>query len=173
MYPKAFIEYLVQFHAKRDYFECHEILEEYWKEKNSSERDHFWVGFIQLAVGLYHQRRNNFSGSERMMKSCYHIFKNNLGTVEKLGVDSSNLLSSIVTRIHDVEQRKMYKRFDIPIKDHSLKAEAKEHANEMGLVWGIDSDLNDLEVIHRHTLRDRSDVIAERELALKKRRDRT
>ena len=30
-YPEAFISYLIEFHATRDYFECHELLEEYWK----------------------------------------------------------------------------------------------------------------------------------------------
>lgn len=33
MYPAEYLEYLVYFHADRDYFECHEILEEYWKEQ--------------------------------------------------------------------------------------------------------------------------------------------
>ena len=32
VYPEAYIEYLMYFHGNRDYFECHEVLEEYWKE---------------------------------------------------------------------------------------------------------------------------------------------
>ncbi|MCD2486520.1 DUF309 domain-containing protein, partial [Staphylococcus aureus] len=50
MYPKAYIDYLVEFHATRDYFECHEILEEYWKEDPPKKRKRYWVGFIELAV---------------------------------------------------------------------------------------------------------------------------
>lgn len=32
MYPEAYVAFLHEFHTTRDYFECHEILEEYWKE---------------------------------------------------------------------------------------------------------------------------------------------
>lgn len=32
MYPEAYIEYLAEFHGSRDYFECHELLEEHWKK---------------------------------------------------------------------------------------------------------------------------------------------
>ncbi len=64
MYPKAYIDYLVEFHATRDYFECHEILEEYWKEDPPKKRKRYWVGFIQLAVALYHHRRQNTAGQK-------------------------------------------------------------------------------------------------------------
>jgi len=39
MYPEPYLEYLIQFHAERDYFECHEILEEYWKSAPANERE--------------------------------------------------------------------------------------------------------------------------------------
>lgn len=32
VYPEAYVAFLHEFHTTRDYFECHEILEEYWKE---------------------------------------------------------------------------------------------------------------------------------------------
>lgn len=32
MYPPEYIEFLYHFHCDRDYFECHEILEELWKK---------------------------------------------------------------------------------------------------------------------------------------------
>ena len=31
-YPEAYTDYLCYFHGARDYFECHEVMEEYWKE---------------------------------------------------------------------------------------------------------------------------------------------
>ena len=33
MYPTEYIQFLIHFHGDYDYFECHEILEEYWKTK--------------------------------------------------------------------------------------------------------------------------------------------
>lgn len=53
MYPKAYIEYLVHFHSDRDYFECHEILEEHWKQDG---RNKGWLVLIQTAVAFYHYR---------------------------------------------------------------------------------------------------------------------
>lgn len=32
LYPTAYIKYLFHFHTDRDYFECHELLEEHWKQ---------------------------------------------------------------------------------------------------------------------------------------------
>ncbi|WP_205628902.1 DUF309 domain-containing protein, partial [Acinetobacter baumannii] len=52
LYPEALIDYLVYFHADRDFFECHEVLEDYWKSLPKEERSLFWVGLIQIAVGL-------------------------------------------------------------------------------------------------------------------------
>ncbi len=50
VYPEAYVAFLHEFHTTRDYFECHEILEEYWKEDPPEQRKEYWVGLIQLAV---------------------------------------------------------------------------------------------------------------------------
>ena len=44
MYPTEYIQFLIHFHGDYDYFECHEILEEYWKTKPRGNRDHYLVG---------------------------------------------------------------------------------------------------------------------------------
>ncbi|WP_460291943.1 DUF309 domain-containing protein, partial [Bacillus cereus] len=41
MYPTEYIQFLIHFHGDYDYFECHEILEEYWKTKPRGNRDYF------------------------------------------------------------------------------------------------------------------------------------
>ena len=66
-YPKAYILYLVHFHGDRDYFECHEILEEHWKEMDPKDRMSHWVGLIQIAVAVYHERRENRQGAIRTL----------------------------------------------------------------------------------------------------------
>ena len=60
-FPQKYIEYLVHFHGDRDYFECHEILEEYWKKIDNGNKESIWVGLIQLAVANYHHRRKNLT----------------------------------------------------------------------------------------------------------------
>ncbi len=86
MYPKAYIDYLVEFHATRDYFECHEILEEFWKEDPPKKRKRYWVGFIQLAVALYHHRRQNTAGAKRLMANSIRILQAEHRAVEDLGL---------------------------------------------------------------------------------------
>lgn len=76
MYPDAYIQFLVHFHGDRDYFECHEILEEYWKETIKGDKQSIWVGLIMLAVSNYHFRRNNNSGAQRTLQKAISIFEN-------------------------------------------------------------------------------------------------
>lgn len=73
MYPKPYIDYLVYFHTNRDYFECHEVLEEHWKVADPRHRNVLWVGLIQVAVSLYHHRRSNYVGAERTMKKQFQF----------------------------------------------------------------------------------------------------
>ncbi|WP_218197281.1 DUF309 domain-containing protein, partial [Pseudomonas sp. 2995-1] len=63
-YPDAYIEYLIEFHGTRDYFECHEIMEEYWKKN----KEKHWHTLIQLAVAIYHERQHNYDGSLRLYR---------------------------------------------------------------------------------------------------------
>mgnify|MGYP001286528173 CR=1 FL=1 len=62
-YDRLYVEYLYHFNVTRDYFECHELLEELWMEEG---RDPFWQGLLQVAVGLYHFRNGNRSGSLKL-----------------------------------------------------------------------------------------------------------
>ena len=100
MYPKEYIQFLTHFNGDRDYFECHEILEEYWKKSNDLKKDSIWVGFILLAVSRYHHRRGNFKGAKRTLEKAMNIlslldFKQSL-----LGLDESifPLLSKLLIK---------------------------------------------------------------------------
>lgn len=55
-------EYVYYFEYLRDYFECHELLEEFWKNKPEFTKQDFEVGLILLATGQYHMRRGNITG---------------------------------------------------------------------------------------------------------------
>lgn len=121
MYPKAYIDYLVEFHATRDYFECHEILEEYWKEDPPKKRKRYWVGFIQLAVALYHHRRQNTAGAKRLMANSIRILQAEYRAVEDLGLDHGRLLELMQSVYEQIETGSAYKSIMLPIKDEKLE----------------------------------------------------
>ncbi|MBM6619933.1 DUF309 domain-containing protein [Bacillus suaedaesalsae] len=163
MYPRAYIEYLVHFHGDRDYFECHEILEEYWKEDERGKRKEYWVAFIQVAVSLYHHRRSNFGGARRMMKNALSIFEKEKEAILKLGLDDVALLALIRKQMISQEKKEPYRSISLPIKDSLLLKLCLDLCSEKDITWLSDSDLNNELIVNKHKLRDRSDVIEERE----------
>ncbi|RKJ17377.1 DUF309 domain-containing protein, partial [Butyricicoccus sp. 1XD8-22] len=57
LFHPLFVQYFTYFNGNKDYFECHEVLEEYWKILAPGDKKHPLVGYIQLATGMYHWRR--------------------------------------------------------------------------------------------------------------------
>lgn len=55
-----YVEFLYAFNVTRDYYECHEVLEELWLEEG---RNRHIQGLLQVAVGLYHFENDNVSGA--------------------------------------------------------------------------------------------------------------
>ena len=165
-YPAAYIDYLVHFHADRDYFECHEILEEHWKSELPGKRQAVWVGLIQVAVSLYHQRRENYNGAYRMMKSTLRILHGEEEKIKKLGLDYNALTLSLHRRMEEIKHQIKYKSIFLPITDPSLTLLCKQRSEEKGLTWWSSSDTANTELVHRHKLRDRTAVIAERKKSL-------
>ncbi len=168
MYPNEYIIYLVHFHSDRDYFECHEILEEYWKSLHNRNKESIWVGLIQLAVSCYHHRRQNFEGAKKTLNKALTILLKENKAINHLGLDETRLISLVKERLAAIEQKNPYQSYHLPINDGSLMERCKEKCKEMGLKWGEPSDLKNLELVDRHKSRDRTDVIIERIKALQK-----
>jgi predicted metal-dependent hydrolase len=160
MYPQEYLDYLIYFHAERDYFECHEVLEEYWKEQDMKKR--VWVGLIQVSVSLYHHRRNNFTGALKMMKSAYAILREEQDELIQLGINYEKLLDQLTHKIEEIKKFHPYQSMNIPLEADILKR-CEKMCLQQGLSWGKASDLTNEYLLHKHTLRDRSDVIKERE----------
>ncbi|WP_010274801.1 DUF309 domain-containing protein [Paenibacillus senegalensis] len=59
-YSPLYLAFLYFFNEERDYYECHEVLEELWMEE---ARSPLYQGLLQVAVALYHCRNDNWSGS--------------------------------------------------------------------------------------------------------------
>ncbi len=162
MYPQEYIEFLIHFHGDRDYFECHEILEEYWKQSDPGNKDSIWVGLILVAVSTYHHRRGNFNGAKRTLEKALRIFEMHAHFLSKLGINGPDLLNLLNDRLLAMETRQAYSSFSLPISDPSLLDSCLKTCQQRGLEWGKESDLTNDPLIHRHKQRDRTSVIEER-----------
>ncbi|MFT8322961.1 MAG: DUF309 domain-containing protein [Bacillus sp. (in: firmicutes)] len=172
MYPKEFILFLVHFHGDRDYFECHEIGEEYWKEVEAGNKKSIWVAFILLAVSCYHHRRGNYPGALKTIKKSFSLFKQNTQMLSSYGIDSVLLLALLENNTKRIENMVPYKMIDLPLQDAELEKQCQQYCNKMGLSWKNKGTVAN-EIIHRHLTRDRSIVIQERDAAiLAKRKNR-
>ena len=164
LFHPLYIEYCSYFNGNRDYFECHEVLEEYWKEIAPGEKRHALVGYIQVATGLYHWRRGNYRGAQRMLQNAKVIFEQlpheQFIFVEKINFEQFK--KQISDTIEHLTQHHTFLPFHLSIIDEKLQQLVNEHSFSVPTL-----DANYL--MHKHTLRDRSDVIAERLANLKAR----
>ncbi len=172
MVPKAFIQYLVHFHGDRDYFECHEVLEEYWKDVDPGNKDSIWVGFIQLAVSSYHYRRGNLPGALKTHNKSAMILTNQEQSCIDLGIDYHELMKLLIERKSRLVSNQPYKSMNLPINNQKLLEQCLKVCAKQNLIWGQASNTDNQNLVNKHSLRDRSDVILEREIALKDRQNK-
>lgn len=171
--PDALLLYLAAYHGSRDFFECHEIMEEYWKQQAGTRHESCWLALIRIAVACYHMRRGNRSGACKMMEKALQEL--NPALIKELGLDGRRLADRMreALRRWNAEAKPIYEDLDLPISDPHLMREAERVCREHGWVWGTPSDQIDPAVIHRHLTRDRSGVIEARlKAAEQKRRER-
>ncbi|WP_084034857.1 DUF309 domain-containing protein [Anaerobacillus alkalilacustris] len=167
MYPQPYLEYLIYFHCQRDYFECHEVLEEYWKENEKNNK--VWVGFIQLAVSMYHYRRGNFTGAKKQIEKSIKIFEHEKNQLNTLGIDPETFFKLINNQKVAIKNNLPYTPIALPI-NKSLMEECIKKSKEKGILWGKEEIILTDKIIHKHKLRDRSLIIEERKKQLNRRR---
>jgi uncharacterized protein len=157
-YPEAWIDYLIYFHTDQDFFECHEVLEEHWK--NEGMKGNLWPGLIQIAVALYHQRRGNMNGAKRMITSGIEKLYTEKKALSALGLELDSLFERLEDRKLEIEQQKKFKIISLPLTPSLLQVcLAKTAKTEEE--WMTIADPGD-QIIHKHRLRDRTSVIDER-----------
>ena len=166
-YPEAYRAYLIEFHAARDYFECHELLEDYWKAHPGDPLADTWVGLIQIAVGSYHYRRGNLAGAVKMYRQS--LSRLTASQLERVGIDGEAALSAVAALIAAAEEGEPFRDIDLPLRDQALAQSCEAECERRGLIWGAASG-SGAELVQRHTLRDRSGVIAAREAAAAQKR---
>jgi uncharacterized protein len=167
LYPEEYIQFLVHFNGDRDYFECHEILEEYWKESNDKKKDSIWVGFILLAVSRYHHRRGNFKGAKRTLEKANNILslQENISSIH--GLDVGVLFALFSKILSEIDKEKCYQSINLPVTDPALMTACIKECENRGFIWGQESNIEDESIVHRHKLRDRTKIIEERQEALR------
>lgn len=171
MYPHEYIEYLGHFHGDQDFFECHEILEEYWKEVDPGNKDSIWVAFILLAVSCYHHRRGNFRGAGKTLEKATSMFRHGDWNWNDFGLDKALLLERMDQKQLDIRNQLAYIPFILPINAKTLELECVKWCQSVGMEWQSSRIPLD-DIIHRHLTRDRTEVINERTAAIEERKNR-
>jgi uncharacterized protein len=157
-YPKAWVDYLIYFHTDQDFFECHEVLEEHWKREGMKGGG--WPGLIQVAVALYHQRRNNYNGAFRMINSAINKLQDEDEFLRRIGIDSDPFIGLLKKRMQVIKEHRKYEPLYLPLTP-SLLNQCHMEAKKRGKVWGQAADFSPA-IVDKHKLRDRSSVIKER-----------
>jgi predicted metal-dependent hydrolase len=168
-YPKAYVNFLVYFQGVRDYFQCHEVLEEEWKKDERGQRQKYWVGLIGIAVAMYHYRRGNFIGAGRSMQNAIEKLKNEKQALTNLALDYDRLMALLNDQLSAINSGKPYQSITLPVTDTQLIKHCEKLSLAKGCVFGNPSDLSDNALIHKHEMPNRDEIISKREA--KKRRE--
>ncbi|AST97955.1 DUF309 domain-containing protein [Shouchella clausii] len=152
MYKQRYLDFLYYFHAERDYFECHEVLEAEWKSVPKDKRASCWVTLIQLAVALYHVRRGNIKGAAILYRRLLKRVPVEANDLYELGLNARTLKQDMKTRLAHLGSN-CFEDYNLPIWDTALLAACQRHA---GKSWCAPSNLADAQLIHKHILRNQN-----------------
>lgn len=161
LFHPLFVDYCAYFNGNEDYFECHEVLEEYWKEIAPKEKEHVLVGYIQIATGLYHWRRGNSVGAYRILNKARKIILHNSKSIFTEFIALDELLVQIDNALVQINADKSFSSFLFPLTNLELKSLVSERIKQL-------PHENSAYIINKHMLRDRSSILREREENKKK-----
>ncbi|TCZ74282.1 DUF309 domain-containing protein [Paenibacillus albiflavus] len=130
IYDPLYLQFLYDFNCTRDYFECHESLEELWLEE---AKDPFYQGLLQVAVALYHHRNENVSGALKLMRSA--LDKLSRYPERMLGIDLEQVRinsRAYLTKLEHIPNVQFeHEPFDIVILDPALQEQLNHHIHEL------------------------------------------
>ncbi|WP_124728147.1 DUF309 domain-containing protein [Staphylospora marina] len=121
-YPRLYVDFLHYFNVERDYYECHEVLEELWLEEG---RDPFWQGLLQVAVALHHHRNGNLNGARKLFAAALDKL-GRFPEAVRAGIDLAEVKRESTRRLdellHATEgSSPAYEPFEIRILDEELR----------------------------------------------------
>lgn len=124
-YDRLYVAFLYYFNVERDYFECHEVMEELWLEEG---RDPVFQGLLQIAVGLYHHRNGNVSGSVKLFSQGIDKLQNQPEVL--YGIRLGKLVADsriYVEKLQRLEREPFaFYDLDIEIADPALEDKVRE-----------------------------------------------
>ncbi|HSJ38485.1 MAG TPA: DUF309 domain-containing protein [Planococcus sp. (in: firmicutes)] len=156
LHHPLFIQYIIHFNSNEDYFECHEVCEEYWKDVAPKDKMHPLAGWIQMAVGMYHWRRSNFPGALRSFIRAKDKLSD--AGIWTEGFDSEILTIQLSDSIEAVTARREFTSYRLPVISDEL-AQAVSHYMAENPTDLLDTHF----LMHKHRLRDRTSIINLRE----------
>lgn len=164
-YPEEYIRYLAEYYGSRDYFECHEIMEEYWKEQSASPLSACWLVLIRIPVALYHARRGNRAGALKLLAKAAQ--ETDAAPFQEIGIDGAKLKALLEERLRrwSADAPLVYEDLALPFADDAPLAAARQKSLSLGYGWGTGGLDVDPSIVDRHKLRDRSDVVEARQAA--------
>ena len=161
-FDSKFVHFITEFNETKDYFECHELLEDYWKEVSPRQKVHPLAALILLSTSMYHWRRGNFQGASKTMKSSIKRMKETIQSPFFETLNTEQLLKDATQAYQSIQLHKPFTAFQIGIQNDSLLTLTKEVT--------LSKDRDQHFLMHKHMLRERSEILEEREKK-KKRRD--
>ena len=106
------------------------------------------------------------------MKSAIIILEKSGVPLQRLGINQVQLLSLLNERLQSIHKKERFLPLFLPLSDPSLEKQCIELCQKQNLSW---KDLNAIPgeyIINKHTMRDRTEVITERNEQLQKRKQR-
>lgn len=88
--PSELVEGIRQFN-RGEYYECHETLEQIWREETREIRD-LYKGILQIGVAIFHAQRSNLKGAARLVSSGMELLSG--FAPECMKIDVEHLLQS-------------------------------------------------------------------------------
>ncbi len=97
---------------RRQFFECHEVLEEIWLEEPAREKP-YYQGIIQVAAAFHHYQKGNLRGASSLMRAG----------AEKLrryppghrGLDVAGLLAQLAPWLDRLGRRQATDNLPLPV----------------------------------------------------------
>ncbi|MGL6009603.1 MAG: DUF309 domain-containing protein [Culicoidibacterales bacterium] len=149
-YPQAYLEFIKVFHTSRDYFQCHDLLEELWREESLHlDKNHVYVGILQIAVAMYHWRRENWRGAQLLIEGSIEKLQVKRSELENLGIEFHACLALAHQLASEIEQQQKYHSPNLPLQP-KLQTFMQTHCEQNGICWQDVSNLTDELIVHRH-----------------------
>lgn len=114
-HKEKYCEFIKIFQEERDFFKCHEILEDIWVEETKCEtRKHVSINLLLVAVALHHWRNKNFKGAIQVLENSLNNYDEISLELEKLNINSKELKVIILDVLEELKNGNEYKEIYLP-----------------------------------------------------------